>query len=81
MNNSGLIIENLLAFCNSDYMIAENLSTKEKVYVLRDFDTGIIIDVTSDRNKNINDDYAERNIKEILPESVSLALNYFHNAT
>ena len=54
------------AFCNSDYMVAENLDTKEKVYVLRDFDTGIIIDVTSERNKTINDEQAEKNIKEIL---------------
>ncbi|MEY8334964.1 hypothetical protein AALB53_17945, partial [Lachnospiraceae bacterium 47-T17] len=48
------------------YMVAENLDTKEKIYVLRDLDTGIIIDVTSDRNKAINDEQAERNIKEIL---------------
>ena len=47
-------------------MVAENLDTKEKIYVLRDLDTGIIIDVTSDRNKAINDEQAERNIKEIL---------------
>ncbi len=66
IKSENLIIGNLPAFCNSDYMIAENLDTKEKVYVLRDFDTGIIIDVTSERNKTINDEQAEKNIKEIL---------------
>ena len=66
IKSENLIISNLPAFCNSDYMVAENLDTKEKVYVLRDFETGIIIDVTSDHDKAINIDYAERNIKEIL---------------
>lgn len=54
-----LVIRNLPAFCNSDYMVAENFDTNEKVYVLRDFDTGIIIDVTLDRNKAINDEQME----------------------
>ncbi len=66
IKSENLIIGNLPTFCNSDYMVAENLDTKEKIYVLRDLDTGIIIDVTSDRNKAINDEQAERNIKEIL---------------
>lgn len=66
IKSENLVIGNLPAFCNSDYMVAENLDTKEKIYVLRDFDTGTIIDVTSDRNKAINDERAERNIKEIL---------------
>lgn len=66
IKSENLIIRNLPTFCNSNYMVAENLDTKEKIYVLRDLDTGIIIDVTSDRNKAINDEQAERNIKEIL---------------
>lgn len=66
IKSENLIIGNLPAFCNSAYMVAENLDTKEKVYVLRDFDTGIIIDVTSEINKAINEEQAERNIKEIL---------------
>ena len=66
IKSENLIIRNLPTFCNSDYMVVENLKTKEKVYVLRDFETGIIIDVTIDRNKAINEDIAERNIKEIL---------------
>ena len=66
IKSENLIIENLPSFCNSDYMVVENLDTKEKVYILRDLDTGIIIDVTSDNNKAINNERAERNIKEIL---------------
>lgn len=66
IKSENLIMGNLPTFCNSDYLVAENLDTKEKVYVLRDFNTGIIIDVTSDRNKAINDEQIERNIKEIL---------------
>jgi len=66
IKSENLIIGNLPSFCNSDYMVAENLDTKEKIYVLRDLDTGIIIDVTSDNNKAINNERAERNIKEIL---------------
>lgn len=66
IKSENLTMGNLPAFCNSDYMVAENLDTKERVYILRDFDTGIIIDVTSDRNKAINDEQAEINIKEIL---------------
>lgn len=66
IKSENLIIGNLPSFCNSDYMVVENLDTKEKVYILRDLDTGIIIDVTSDNNKAINNERAERNIKEIL---------------
>lgn len=66
IKSKNLVIRNLPAFCNSNYMVAENLDTKEKIYVLRDFETGIIIDVTSDRSKAINDEQAENNIKEIL---------------
>lgn len=66
IKSENLIIGNLPAFCNSDYMVAENLDTKEKIYVLRDFETGIIIDVTSDRSIALNDEQAENNIKEIL---------------
>lgn len=66
IKSENLVIGNLPAFCNSDYMVAENLDTKEKIYVLRDYDTGIITDVTEDYNKAVNSDRAERNLKEIL---------------
>lgn len=43
----------LPASCNSNYNVVENLDTKEKVYILRDCDTGIITDVTTDYYKTI----------------------------
>lgn len=61
-----LVIGALPSFCGSDYEVAENLETKEKVYVLYDYDTGIITDVTDDYCKAVNTDRASRNIKEIL---------------
>lgn len=66
IKSENFIISNLPAFCNSDYMVAENLVTKEKVYVLRNFETGVITDVTTDYNKAVNVESAEMNIKEIL---------------
>lgn len=66
IKSENLIISNLPAFCNSNYMVAENLDTKEKIYVLRDFETGIITDVTTDYEKAVNAERAEKNVKEIL---------------
>ena len=66
IKSENLIMTCLPAFCNSDYDVVENLDTKEKIYVLRNYDTGIITDVTEDYNKAVNVDSAERNIKEIL---------------
>lgn len=66
IKSDNLVMSCLPTFCNSDYDIVENLDTKEKLYILRDYDTGIIIDVTDDYNKAVNIESAERNIKEIL---------------
>jgi hypothetical protein len=66
MKSENLILTCLPAFCGSDYDIAENLDTKEKVYVLRDYDSGIITDVTEEYEKAVNCDRANRNISEIL---------------
>lgn len=66
IKSENLIMTCLPTFCGSDYDVVENLDTKEKVYVLRDYDTGIITDVTEDYNKAVNSDRAERNLKEIL---------------
>ena len=66
IKSNNLVMSCLPAFCNSDYDVAENLETKEKVYVLRDYDTGIITDVTTDYYKAVNDETAHRNISEIL---------------
>lgn len=66
IKSNNLVISCLPAFCNSNYDVAENLDTKEKVYVLRDYDTGIITDVTTDYYKAVNAETAQRNISEIL---------------
>ena len=64
--SENLIMTCLPAFCGSDYDVVENLDTKEKIYVLRDYDTGIITDVTEDYDRAVNSDRAERNLREIL---------------
>ena len=66
MKSNNLVMSCLPAFCNSDYDVAKNLDTKEKVYILRDYDTGIITDVTTDYYKAVNAKTAQRNISEIL---------------
>lgn len=66
IKSNNLVMSCLPAFCNSNYDEVENLDTKEKVYVLRDYDTGIITDVTTDYYKAVNAKTAQRNISEIL---------------
>lgn len=66
IKSDNLIVTCLPAFCGSDYDIVENLDTKEKIYILRDYDTGIITDVTDDYNKAVKVERAERNLQEIL---------------
>ena len=53
IKSNNLVMTCLPAFCNSDYDVAENLDTKEKIYVLKDHDTGIITDVTKDYDKAV----------------------------
>ncbi len=65
IKSTNLILSCLPAFCNSDYDVVENLDTKEKAYVLRNYDTGIIVDVTMDYYKAVNVETAQRNISEI----------------
>lgn len=48
IKSNNFIMSCLPASCSSNYNVVENLDTKEKVYVLRDYDTGIITDVTTD---------------------------------
>lgn len=66
IKSDNLIMTCLPAFCGSNYNIVENLDTKEKIYVLRDYNTGIITDVTDDYNKAVKVGRAERNLREIL---------------
>lgn len=53
IKSNNFIMSCLPASCNSNYNVVENLDTKEKIYVLRDYDTGIITDVTTDYYKAI----------------------------
>ena len=66
LKENNLVMGELPAFMMTNYVCAENLDTKEKVYVLRDYDTGIITDVQTDINKIYNQELAEKNINEIL---------------
>ena len=62
IKSNNLVMGCLPAFCDSDYNVAENLDTKEKIYVLRNYDTGII----TDYYKAVNVETVQRNISEIL---------------
>lgn len=66
IKSNNLVMTCLPTFCNSDYDVAENLDTKQKLYLLRDYNTGIITDVTTDYCKAVNVEAAQRNINEIL---------------
>lgn len=66
VKSKNLVMTCLPTFCNSDYDIVENLDTKEKIYVLRDYDTGLITDVTKKYDEAVNVNTASRNIYEIL---------------
>lgn len=66
IKSENLVITCLPAFCNSEYDIVENLDTKETIYILRDFYTGIITEVTDQYEKAVNVETASRNISEIL---------------
>lgn len=66
IKSSNLVMTCLPAFCNSDYDVVKNLDTEEKVYVLRNYDTGIITDVTTDYYKAVDAETARRHISEIL---------------
>lgn len=54
LKSYNLIINCLPDFYNSNYNVVENLDTKEKVYILRDCNTGLITDVTTDYYRAIN---------------------------
>ena len=54
LKSYNLVINCLPDFYNSNYDVVENLDTKEKVYILRDCNTGLITDVTTDYYRAIN---------------------------
>lgn len=66
IKSNNLVMTCLPAFCNSEYDIVENLDTKEKIYILRDYDTGIITEITDQYEKAVNVETASKNISEIL---------------
>lgn len=66
IKTENLVIGALPSFCGSHYEFVENLETKEKMFVLYDYDTGIITDITDDYHKAVNANRALGNIKEIL---------------
>lgn len=70
LKSKNLIIGALPVFCGSNYEMIEELNTKETIYVLWDYDTGIITDVTKEYCKAVKSDKAERNLKEILNNNV-----------
>lgn len=46
-----LILKHLPACCNTDYELVKDLELKKEAYILRDYNTGIITDVTTDYSK------------------------------
>lgn len=61
-----LIMDALPTFTMSAYDEVRNLDTKEKLYVLKDYETDTIIDVTSDFNKAVDNNKANECLREIL---------------
>lgn len=63
-SDNDIIITPFPSFCNSEWLIAEDLGTKEKLYLLvRD---GIIVDITKDHSKTYDYEQAERTLNFIL---------------
>lgn len=63
-NDNDIIITPFPSFCNSEWLIAEDLGTKEKLYLLvRD---SIIVDVTKDHSKTYDYEQAEKTLNFIL---------------
>lgn len=65
-NSNSIFLHALPSFLGTDYKEITNMETKEKIYILWDYDKDIIIDVTDDFNKAVNVERADRNMKEIL---------------
>lgn len=63
-DDNDIIITPFPSFCNSSWLIAEDLETKERLYLLvRD---GIIVDITKDHSKTYDYDRAEKMLDFIL---------------
>lgn len=66
LKDENVTVGELPSFMATKYVCAENIETKEKVYILRDYKSGIITDIQTDINKIYNQEVAENNIKEVL---------------
>lgn len=62
--DNDIIITPFPSFCNSEWLIAEDLETREKIYLL--VKDGVIADITKDHSKTFDYDQAERTLNFIL---------------
>ena len=68
-SNENLVIGNLPVFMLTDYVSARDLETKEEVFILRDYKTGIITDVQTDVNKIYDSSKSEKILNEIVDKN------------
>lgn len=59
-----IIIVPFPSFCNSEWLIAEDLGTKEKMYLF--VKDGMIVDITKDHSKTYDYEQAEKTLNFIL---------------
>ena len=59
-----IIITPFPSFCNSEWLIAEDLGAKEKIYLL--VKDGLIVDITKDHSKTYDYEQAEKTLNFIL---------------
>lgn len=59
-----IIIVPFPSFCNSEWLITEDLETKEKIYLL--VKNGVIVDITKDQSKTYDYEQAEKALNFIL---------------
>lgn len=59
-----IIIVPFPSFCTSEWLIAEDLGTKEKMYLL--VKDGVIVDITKDHSKTYDYKQAEKTLNFIL---------------
>lgn len=62
--DNDIIITSFPSFCNSEWLIAEDLGTKEKIYLL--VKNGIIMDITKDHSKTYDYKQAVKTLNFIL---------------
>lgn len=63
-DDCNIIIVPFPSFCNSEWLIAEDLETKEKIYLL--VKDNVIVDITKDHSKTYDYERAEKTLNFIL---------------